>query len=96
MSGNILPTQAFKLQGESAFDAGDQGEDRGIGGWDVRREGEEGRRVIGCLEEGGRPLADDAVFLSLDGQRSLDGFVRLAVRDDESTTHEGGGKVCEG
>jgi len=96
MSGDILPAQAFKLQGEPAFDAGYQGEDSRIGGWDVRREGEEGRRVVGCLEEGGGPLADDAIFSGLDGQRSLGGFVGLAARDDGSTTHEGGGKVCEG
>jgi hypothetical protein len=96
MSGNILPAQAFELQCEPAFNPGDQGEYRRMGGWDVRREGEEGRRVVGCLEEGGGPLADDAVFPGLDGQRSLNGFVRLAVGDDESTTHEGGGKVCEG
>ena len=96
MSGDILPAQAFKLQGEPAFNAGNQGEDRRIRGWDVCREGEEDRRVFGCLEEGGGPLADDAVFSGLDRQRSLNEFVRLVVRDDESTTHEGGRKVCEG
>ena len=96
MSGDILPAQAFKLQGEPTFNAGNQGEDRRIGRWDVCRKGEEGRRVFGCLEEGAGPLADDAVFPGLDRQRSLNEFVRLVVRDDESTTHEGGGKVCEG
>ena len=96
MSGDILPAQAFKLQGEPAFNAGDQSEDRRIGGWDVCREGEEGCSVVDCLEEGGSPLADDAVFPGLDRQRSLNEFVRLVARDDESTTHEGGGKVCEG